>query len=90
MCKNKSFYFIFFEKGDSLKNNNGQQFLTKDRDNDGDNCAVTNIGAWWYKNCGWSNLNGEYLENQRNGIFWWHWKRNYYSMKRVEMKIRPI
>ena len=87
MCKNKSFHFIFFEKGNSLNDGDGQQFSTKDRDNDGQrsmNCANKNNGAWWYKNCHRSNLNGKYLENGQTGIFWGNWKR----MKRVEMKIR--
>jgi hypothetical protein len=70
------------------------KFTTYDRDNDrnGDNCAVLNQGAWWYKSCHYSNLNGLYLkEGARSGkgINWSIWKRDYRSMKKTEMKIRP-
>ena len=43
------------------------QFTTKDRDNDqygGGNCAISRRGAWWYKSCDDSNLNGLYLSGQ--------------------------
>ena len=56
-------------------------------------CAVKHIGAWWCKRCDWSNLNGKYLRNgivTPTGITWKTWKRSYYSMKRAEMKLRPI
>ena len=62
--------------GDSLNLQNGQQFGTKDRDNDewsshsdmvsgrepwsSRNCAVLHQGAWWYRYCAVSNLNGKY------------------------------
>ena len=96
ICKNKPFDFVFFKIGDSLKYHDGQRFSTKDRNNNDyqrENCAVKHIGAWWYKRCDWSNLNGKYLRNGRvtpTGITWKTWKRSYYSMKRVEMKLRPI
>ena len=46
--------------GDSFSFTNGMQFSTKDRDHDIYNgqCAVSYHGAWWYKNCYTSNLNG--------------------------------
>ena len=71
-------------------------FTTKDRDNDGHdtkNCAETKQGGWWYKNCVKSNLNGLYLpENKTNlkGIRWFYWKDDNRSMKRTEMKMRPV
>ena len=83
--------------GDSLGYHNGQQFSTKDRDNDdewsGGNCAVRHHGAWWYGIiCASSNLNGKYRNvgpGDRTGLWWLGWKRISYSMKRASMKIRP-
>ena len=88
----------------SLAIHNNASFSTKDRDNDthNDNCAKRFEGAWWYKACHSSNLNGynynqgDLPENQTyyaKGIIW----RNegnvaehdhYFSWPEVEMKIR--
>ena len=71
---------------------NNNAFSTKDRDNDKDsgNCAVRCTGAWWYEDCQYSNLNGQYLGEQNNwqGVRWFHFRRNL-SLKFAEMKIRP-
>jgi len=81
--------------GDSLAYHNGMQFTTKDRDNDasGSDCAVIRHGAWWYNNCQYSNLNGEYRHTPHNhfltGINWYHFKNKYSVFKRSEMKVRP-
>nr|BAB60705.1 ficolin 2 [Halocynthia roretzi] len=82
--------------GDSLiANHNGKQFSTKDRDNDeyGSNCAVQWSGAWWYKSCHYSNLNGIYLVRgtgaTAKNVAWYHWGNNYvYSFKFTEIKFR--
>ena len=68
------------------------KFSTYDRDNDqwSSNCASEWKGAWWYKNCHYSNLNGLYLKAgdiSGKGIRW-YWK-NLNSKKKTEMKIRP-
>ena len=74
---------------------NNQQFSTKDRDNDGrssSNCAQLYHGPFWHGNCHHANLNGEYLRNgaiSGRGVGWVFWKNSWYSMKRVEMKIKP-
>ena len=81
--------------GDSLAYHNNMAFSTKDRDNDrwsGTNCAVRFTGAWWYDNCGYSNLNGKYLGNVKGnwkGVDWWYFKRHRISLKFTEMKLRP-
>ncbi len=81
--------------GDSLTYQNGQKFSTKDQDNDvhsSIDCAQHFTGAWWFRDCHYSNLNGLYLNGhhtrQYNGINWRHWKGNYYSLKGTEMKVR--
>ena len=80
------------DAGDSLVYHNGMKFSTKDSDNDqhGGNCAITHQGAWWYKNCHGSNLNGVYINDgssmDHHGLIWSHWKYN--VMKFTEMKIR--
>ena len=75
----------------------GMPFTTKDQDNDnwgGHNCAIMYKGAWWYGRCHNSNLNGLYLRGNHssfaNGVNWFHWKGHHYSLKRTEMKIRPV
>ena len=83
--------------GDSLSYHRGMAFTTKDRDNDSvgwSNCAVVSKGAWWYKRCYTSNLNGLYHHGVHNshadGINWYPWEGYKYSAKRAEMKIRPV
>ncbi|XP_028403384.1 ryncolin-1-like [Dendronephthya gigantea] len=82
--------------GDSLKKHNGMAFSTRDSDNDIDsrrNCAVEYKGAWWYRHCHESNLNGFYYygahTSYADGVNWYHWKAYYYSLKSTSMKIRP-
>lgn len=82
------------DAGDSLAYHNNMPFSTKDRDNDmiSDSCSVTYKGAWWYNACHYSNLNGYYYRDSKSpdqaGIIWHDWKRPYYSLKRVEIKLR--
>ncbi|XP_030825418.1 microfibril-associated glycoprotein 4-like [Camarhynchus parvulus] len=82
--------------GDSLSYHNGMKFSTFDRDQDlfAQNCAALSSGAWWFRSCHFSNLNGFYLAGPHlsyaNGINWAQWKGFYYSLKRSEMKIRRL
>lgn len=84
--------------GDSLTYHDGQKFSTYDKDYDshaGLSCAQHSRGAWWYKTCHNSNLNGEYLQKdapspgQGRGVIWYHYKGDYSnSLKFTEMKVR--
>ncbi|XP_076063344.1 microfibril-associated glycoprotein 4-like [Oratosquilla oratoria] len=80
---------------DSLSGHSGHKFTTHDNDNDvaGENCAISYKGAWWYTQCHNSNLNGKYLkgvtESFADGVVWQHWRGYHYSLRTVEMKIRP-
>ncbi|KAH3883957.1 hypothetical protein DPMN_007927 [Dreissena polymorpha] len=89
--------------GDALsKYHNNMPFSTVDQDNDQWHlsCAQKDQAGWWYKACGFSSLNGLYIENSTvdlapdgiyQGIIWYQWKNTYaYSMKRTEIKIKPV
>ncbi|KAL9982285.1 hypothetical protein ACROYT_G004311 [Oculina patagonica] len=71
------------------------QFSTKDSDNDlwSNHCAKVFKGAWWYRSCHRSNLNGLYLKGPHssfaNGVNWRYFRGYYYSLKRTEMKVKP-
>ena len=92
------FLFVFLgTAGDSLALHHNMPFSTKDQDNDqtpGKSCAIAYEGAWWYKKCHVSNLNGRYLNGNHssyaNGVNWYHWKGYYYSAKRAEMKTKQV
>ncbi|XP_048872384.1 angiopoietin-related protein 7 [Brienomyrus brachyistius] len=81
---------------DSLRYHNNTNFSAKDKDNDKcvDNCAQLRKGGYWYNCCTDSNLNGVYHRygehrTGTDGITWYGWHGPNYSLKRVEMKIRP-
>jgi len=85
------------DAGDSLSIHNGMQFSTKDLDNDRapGSCAQKYNGAWWYDHCHQSNLNGPYLRGHHptsdaQGVNWYTFRGPSYSLKRTEMKIRPV
>ena len=82
--------------GDSLTTHNNQEFTTRDRDNDvwSSNCAERYKGAWWYRSCHGSNLNGLYLSgpqtmtSRASGVNWSAFRGHDYSLKVSEMKLR--
>ena len=72
------------------------KFSTKDKHHSpvSHNCAERYDGAWWYRDCHRSNLNGLYhssgaITTFANGIDWKTWRGHYYSLKFTEMKVRP-
>ena len=76
------------DAGDSLSYHNGRMFTTKDRDGI-HRCANLYKGAWWYNNCHFSNLNGNYSSTTSGqGINWYTWKEDLYSLEFTEMKVR--
>ena len=90
--------FIAGDAGDSFKYNNGFRFSTPDNDNDNwpsFNCAEFQyMAGWWYLNCGSSFLNNPYHNTSSassgQGIVWHTWHGTSYSLKYVEMKLRPV
>uniref|UniRef100_A0A1I8Q8P2 Fibrinogen C-terminal domain-containing protein n=1 Tax=Stomoxys calcitrans TaxID=35570 RepID=A0A1I8Q8P2_STOCA len=83
--------------GDALRLHVNAMFSTQDRDNDvwHQNCAELFKGAWWFVRCFNSHLTGPYIRasspvgyNER-GIIWKSFHGPKYSMKFVEMMIRP-
>lgn len=82
--------------GDSLTYHNGEMFSTFDSDNDkseNSNCAKSYTGAWWYKSCLQSNLNGDHYKRSDSllgkGIVWEKFRGSVYSLKATQMAIRP-
>uniref|UniRef100_A0A3B4CQT8 Fibrinogen-like protein 1 n=2 Tax=Pygocentrus nattereri TaxID=42514 RepID=A0A3B4CQT8_PYGNA len=74
----------------------GMKFSTKDKDNDryDRSCALEDKAGWWFNRCHSANLNGLYYKGPYsavtdNGIVWYTWHGWWYSLKSVEMKIRP-
>ena len=85
------------DAGDSMQFHDQMQFSTRDSDSDdvpNDNCAVLFEGAWWYKDCHYSNLNGKYYDEPEqaygHGINWFDFRGHEESLKYVVMKIRRL
>ncbi|XP_077357476.1 fibrinogen beta chain [Festucalex cinctus] len=64
-------------------------------------CAREDGGGWWYNRCHSANPNGRYYvggaytkgmakHGTDDGIVWMNWKGSWYSLKAINMKIRPV
>ncbi|XP_031767403.2 fibrinogen C domain-containing protein 1-like isoform X1 [Galleria mellonella] len=83
--------------GDSLSYHAGQKFSTLDIDNDewkDGSCAMEHGGAWWYKECDKSNLNGKYSmsadEHRGQSVYWISFKDPNSPLTKSKMMIRPL
>uniref|UniRef100_A0A2C9JB98 Fibrinogen C-terminal domain-containing protein n=2 Tax=Biomphalaria glabrata TaxID=6526 RepID=A0A2C9JB98_BIOGL len=78
--------------GDDLSYHNNMYFSTFDRDNDvhsGTNCAEHSSGAWWFRECQYSHLNGQWgSTSHEKGMNWYKLTRHSNSVSFSEMKIR--
>lgn len=85
------------DAGDSLRYHVGRRFSTIDVDHDAwpeASCARDHSGAWWYRACETSNLNGRYLhgpvppDHEYTGLYWYDFHGPQYSLWRSRMMIR--
>lgn len=94
-CVNLHLFAPFI--GDSLGDLNNMKFTTFDRDNDiwDKNCAQHFLGGFWYNNCHHANPNGMYapqgtIAYSSVQVIWNTYRGSQYSLKTIEMKIRPV
>ena len=69
------------------------QFSTRDNDLRPNNCPVRFTGAWWYNDCHYACLNGQYLwgehpDSYADGVNWIPYRLHHYSMKTTIMKVQ--
>ena len=97
---------IVFNRKDSIHISNklkrtffhfsNMQFSAKDQENDYrihvPSWAQSFKGAWWYRKCHRSNLNGMNLNGPHatfaNGVNWYTFREYYYSLKRTVVKVK--
>lgn len=78
---------------DGMQHHNNIQFSTPDRDQDTYpeyHCAKEWGAGWWFANCWFAILNGQYYNQSQveyRGISWNEWKNE--QLQKTEMKIRP-
>ncbi|KAL9707206.1 hypothetical protein quinque_010724 [Culex quinquefasciatus] len=81
------------DAGDSMSYNLNMSFSTFDEDNDAvpSNCAVSLKGAWWYRDCSLSNLNGLHMESVNVTLmFWKSFRGDFNGLKQSRMIIRVV
>lgn len=80
--------------GDSLTQHHGYPFSTKNWCHDNIiACAELLKRGFLFADYSFLNLNGVYHHGKDSatfGVFWYHWKGHHRSVKRAEMKIRPL
>ena len=88
--------FLEGNGGNALNNNNNKRFSTYDRDLDSSssNCAETKGGGFWYNSCSYCYPTSKYYvggTSSADGLRWHTWSKhsNTYSMKTVDLKLRP-
>ena len=77
---------------DAMAYHNKMPFSTQDRDNDSlnhRNCASLHEGAWWYRSCFDSDLNGKYEIQGGSHTQTWNNGSTYIPYTKIEMKIKP-
>ncbi|KAL1396177.1 hypothetical protein pipiens_002736 [Culex pipiens pipiens] len=77
--------------GDYLEYHKGMKFTTSDNDNDvddGDNCAEIYNGAWWFKDCYRSHLNGQHSDSDDTAAI--KWPNSESGLKFARMMIRKV
>ncbi|XP_019636875.1 PREDICTED: microfibril-associated glycoprotein 4-like [Branchiostoma belcheri] len=83
----------------SSHTNNGMKFSTRWHDQDTSSGSMAELygGGWWYGSWSHSDLNGPYFRdtdgfnnNNGRGVFWYPFNnKEYYSLKKTKMMIRP-
>ncbi|KAM8704232.1 hypothetical protein ACLKA7_008776 [Drosophila subpalustris] len=77
------------DAGDGMRGIEGLKFSTFDRDNDlleDDNCAADSMGAWWFSDCGITDLNYKHYSEIMNLM---HWNNKMEPVVSIEMMMRP-
>ncbi|XP_058446720.1 ficolin-1-like isoform X2 [Malaya genurostris] len=81
--------------GDSFSENLYSKFSAMDQDNDSSStrhCAIVYHGAWWYRECHHSNLNGKYVKGTvseyATSMCWHTFMGYYYGLKTSKILIR--
>ncbi|KAL7739099.1 hypothetical protein ACLKA6_013714 [Drosophila palustris] len=84
----------FGTAGDSLSYSANMRFQTYDNNGNND-CAVIRLSAGWFNRCTRNNIFGVYAKGNYEdnfdykGIWWQEWRGDMYSLKTVQMMIRP-
>ncbi|XP_049549316.1 fibroleukin-like [Anopheles darlingi] len=80
--------------GDAMKGLKGMKFTTKDRDYDrygSGQCAHYHEGAWWHKDCTFTNLNGRHVNTvERKTMFWYPFTNKEQGLSFSRMMIRGL